>query len=278
MILSVLGCEANVARSLDGLDCAPNGECADGYVCQAGKCLTEDQLPGSRREDAGRQPPQEADAAASNGTQHPTHDVVWLTGDANVPSSSSSPSASVSAQSTASGVCSGSCDAGGSTQPESTISREAFDAGGMSCEAGTCAGFCTVNLTRCSDACYDLATDVNHCGLCDRACTGPQEATIECRNRGCVVTCPESQKLCGDACVDTASDTNNCSDCGRKCVAPDKATATCDNSQCKIDCYDGYSMCDDVCVDFASDDAHCGDCFTVCKGNRVCVDGACQPR
>ena len=115
--------------------------------------------------------------------------------------------------------------------------------------------------TACGAECFDLQTDRNHCGSCDRACA----ANENCQHGTCT-TCQKD--LCGAACVDTRTDPNNCGDCGNVC-AFDKA------------CIGGYcgpcqgTMCGSWCVDLQSDPNDCGQCGNVCQAEDSCVHGVC---
>ena len=71
---------------------------------------------------------------------------------------------------------------------------------------------CAGGQTLCSGACYDTATDPNHCGGCATVCSGGQSCV------GGACTCPAGRQLCGGACVTPATDVNNCGGCGVVCA------------------------------------------------------------
>ncbi|MBM4374690.1 MAG: hypothetical protein FJ095_06370 [Deltaproteobacteria bacterium] len=75
----------------------------------------------------------------------------------------------------------------------------------------------------CGVTCVDTKTSAQHCGGCNKACTGGQV----CNAGAC--GCPNNTKSCSGTCVDTTKDSNNCGDCGVVCMAPQ----TCSGGTCK---------------------------------------------
>jgi len=113
------------------------------------------------------------------------------------------------------------------------------------------ASTCPTGRTACGESCFNLQTDVNHCGGCDTVC--PAGST--CAAGMCV--CPGSQTYCGTRCVNTQGDNGNCGACGNAC-AVDAA------------CVAGVCSCVPSCVT----DRRLVDCYTdvpnVCPGGPSC--------
>jgi hypothetical protein len=136
------------------------------------------------------------------------------------------------------------------------------------CSSGRCAcqGF---GLTKCGDACYDLAGDEEHCGSCNLACrSGEQCVAGDCQ-------CPFGQTYCEAAgqCVPLATDASNCGSCGNGC----SPTETCSSGVCV--CPQGgqkYCAAEGKCVDTQSNATHCGSCETKCRASEVCSFGSCD--
>lgn len=135
------------------------------------------------------------------------------------------------------------------------------------CSSGRCAcqGF---GLTKCGEACYDLASDAQHCGSCNRECrTGEQCVSGDCQ-------CPLGQTYCKAAgkCVTLTTDAANCGSCGNAC----NATETCSAGVCACpQAGQKYCAAEGKCLDTLSDAAHCGSCETKCRATEVCSYGSC---
>jgi hypothetical protein len=117
---------------------------------------------------------------------------------------------------------------------------------------GPICGTTACDKTCCMDRCVDLTADMNHCGMCGRACgVGTRCMAGQC-------SCPESgTTLCNNACVDTQTDDDNCGMCGKKCMAP----TTCMAGACKCpNGSTGDTICGDTCVDTQRDSSNCGGC------------------
>jgi hypothetical protein len=132
---------------------------------------------------------------------------------------------------------------------------------GKVCVRGACEGACPDTATLCADECVDTDTDNQHCGLCDRPCTGD----LTCIAGTC--DCASGVK-CGDECVDPLSDNEHCGGCGTRC----QGDLTCLSGNCG--CASG-TQCDSACVDTNSDSAHCGFCDNPCPANTTCKSGQC---
>ncbi|MBI5535764.1 MAG: hypothetical protein HY898_23735 [Deltaproteobacteria bacterium] len=96
------------------------------------------------------------------------------------------------------------------------------------CEAGwsDCDGFVTNGCEA------DVATDVNNCSGCGKACAVPDGSVATCTNGVCSF-CPIGKADCdgnsANGCeVDIQSDVNNCGECGTKCTAG----GACTNGAC----------------------------------------------
>ncbi len=195
----------------------------------------------------------------------------------------------------------------GGTPHGGATARAGSDAGGgppVECEGGEVA---------CGQACYDLATNPEHCGECSVVC--PAEGN--CQAGFC--WCPGGATACGTDCVDLNTSPLHCGGCGIACGAGADcingvcecfdATQTwcvggcvnlnasndhclgCDQpcaegEQCTTsgcDCAENWQRCDDVCVRIY-DPNFCGDCDTQCESGEVCdatlgcIEGCPEPR
>jgi hypothetical protein len=124
------------------------------------------------------------------------------------------------------------------------------------------APICPSGATLCSDACWDLRTSPQNCGVCGNAC--PIFGQI-CSAGAC--GCPTGSTICNSFCTPTTSDPFNCGGCGRTCATTD----SCISGQC-VGC--PLRVCGDVCVDVLIDRFHCGDCAQFCPGD--CIEGRCS--
>jgi stigma-specific protein Stig1 len=111
---------------------------------------------------------------------------------------------------------------------------------------------CGTGTVQCDGGCFDLATDPDHCGGCDRRC-GEGEACVSgvCRCQGTGCSCAQGETNCSDGpdldCHDLHSDPENCGGCGRRCEG---ATAVCVDTLCGVAvlncdvCRDGARCCE----------------------------------
>ncbi len=163
------------------------------------------------------------------------------------------------------------------------------------CVEGVCvAAACEDGYQDCNaeplDGCeYEeawFATDTNHCGDCDTACTPEQS----CINGACVESlCPLGLADCdasGGCETNILEDTSSCGGCNVPC-APALAVAACVDGQCSIaSCEEGFEDCDGLATtgceyasaNLASDALNCGACGVVCElpaATSSCIDGSC---
>jgi hypothetical protein len=137
---------------------------------------------------------------------------------------------------------------------------------GESCGATGCT--CLSPKTSCSTGCFNLDSDVHHCG----SCTATACATgASCVTGGCV--CPGTVPAdCGGACKDLATDESNCGTCGLACATG----ATCAASTCA--CPQGEVPCGTspgTCTDRSTDPANCATCGHACGTGQVCTSSKC---
>jgi hypothetical protein len=112
--------------------------------------------------------------------------------------------------------------------------------------------------------CVALASDAQHCGVCNNACP----SGIPCENGVC--SCAGGGQACGGTCVDVQTDAKNCGKCGTVCATG----STCSGGQCT--CPSGLGACAGSCVDVSSDAQHCGSCDHACAAQEVCLMGKCS--
>jgi len=134
-------------------------------------------------------------------------------------------------------------------------------------------------------------TDVNHCGMCNSACT-LANATEACVNGSCAIgACEGAFRDCdmnaATGCeINSASDINNCGTCGTVCNFANAATS-CNMGTCAMGmCNAGYTNCDNMAtngceINTAADSMNCGACNNNCatamvNANVSCSMGTCQ--
>ena len=169
---------------------------------------------------------------------------------------------------------------------------------------------CAAGLTLCGLACFDLGSDLRHCGSCDLACPAgrvcsagrcqcPSNTTESSRGR-CVATqvdpdncgrlghqcdndeaCQAGACVCrpgltraGSRCVDTQSDHEHCGRVGNRC----SDTMVCVAGVCtgRGNCRSPQTLCGRDCVDLSRSPLNCGDCGDACGQTDVCIDGSCR--
>ena len=133
---------------------------------------------------------------------------------------------------------------------------------GNVCDDGTCK--CPAELTSCGGTCFDVTSDLSHCGACNALCNNGRECV------GSKCGCPSNDAYCSNACVDTANSATDCGGCGKACGAP----RLCISGACG--CPDGATYCDGDCVNVQTDITNCGTCGTTCSGAAICGAGKCS--
>jgi hypothetical protein len=148
---------------------------------------------------------------------------------------------------------------------------------------------CALPFTECSpDGCFDLQSDVGHCGSCFNTC--PSNGT--CVNGTCQITltgtslppiaknCPPHTVYCGNfaECLDTSSNAFACGSCNTPCNNGNRCTnGVCDPNTCLSPtatlCPSGGGRC----IELASDMFNCGACDKACTPPELCRDGKCAP-
>lgn len=160
--------------------------------------------------------------------------------------------------------------------------------GGQTCQSGTCR--CVAGQTHCAGVCFDLQTNVSHCGICNAACS-LANAQAGCVAGGCIVArCAPGFTSCdGDhsnGCeTNTGADSENCGRCGTRCGAG----RFCSGSTCVScgsvsapacqpgnTCSAGVTVCNGTCRDLQADGAHCGACGRACAAGQSCCAGVCR--
>lgn len=134
---------------------------------------------------------------------------------------------------------------------------------------------CPSEFTRCEDGCFNLRTDVHHCGGCDSACAMLPNTLSLCGGGMCAFGgCTAGFGNCdGDprtGCETTlATDLRHCGACNRPCPMG----ATCERGACV--CPPGRTLCGSTCADLQSDPSHCGACGRACGSAARCIQGMC---
>jgi hypothetical protein len=159
---------------------------------------------------------------------------------------------------------------------------------------GMTGGPCQSPGVMCGNACVDLASDPNNCGMCGLAC-GKNEA---CGGGKC--QCADGYVACGGdiGCVDVATDASNCGMCGNSCGMGTCSNGACSGVSCnlgaaclndadccvtqqctmgKCKCGPGLTACSmsGGCADLLSDPKNCGSCGHQCGTGKMCLMGLC---
>lgn len=152
---------------------------------------------------------------------------------------------------------------------------------------GTCQSACAPNETLCGTACVTLATNIAHCGQCDRPCV-PNHASGMCVDGSCrIAACDPGFGDCNanpaDGCETRLDTVMNCGACNRVCTLSE-ATASCAFGTCGISsCETGFGDCDRVasngCETPLDSLTACGACDTPCSldhAEETCGTGTCS--
>ena len=156
-------------------------------------------------------------------------------------------------------------------------------AGNQSCDSAACAkdsclvGRCTGAVCPgvqapgmypscdCSNACVDMTTDANNCGMCGNTCTNLET----CRKSVC--SCVPGFYRCGSKCVSLSDDFANCGQCGKQCPNG----KVCLGARCVAACAGPTTNCGGSCVNTLTDSRFCGGCNNACRGLQICINGTC---
>ncbi len=154
------------------------------------------------------------------------------------------------------------------------------DLGAPCASDGEClAGFCLVDIGRCSRACKASGACPNSSNwsclvvpkygpMC--VCDALSKTEVACNgiDDNCDGVIDEGSPTCGTKCVDVNTDPSNCGKCGVVCGDG----KSCVGGACT--CTAG-TACGDACVDTKSDPKNCGTCGKACAMGEACVAGAC---
>jgi hypothetical protein len=113
--------------------------------------------------------------------------------------------------------------------------------GGTGATAGSCSD------TVCGSDCVDLSSSTDHCGACDRACSGSHVDTMSCSGGVCDSSCSGAWLNCIQPAAPAADDgcetngdtsTNDCGGCGVSCpryeVCQDGCTVPCSGAGLEV--------------------------------------------
>jgi len=130
-----------------------------------------------------------------------------------------------------------------------------------------------------TDEDFDLDTDPDNCGGCERTCPEVPHGSPGCAGGGCAVSCDSGRGDC-DGVYDTGCETDltspdSCGGCGVVCPAE----RVCSSSGCVDDCPGSEEVCGRTCVDTSSSPMHCGGCDARCPvrphSTPTCGAGTC---
>ena len=172
----------------------------------------------------------------------------------------------------------------------------AASCGSSMCRLGSCAsGFDNCDGSAGNGCEVRVATDLAHCGACNRACVTPH-AQPACAAGACAIAaCDAGYADCDGAAsngceVDLTTSATHCGACAAAC-APANAEGACVAGRCAVGrCRAGYADCDGSAsngceVNLAVDPVNCGTCASVCAfpnaaascASGACALGACRP-
>lgn len=160
--------------------------------------------------------------------------------------------------------------------------------GGCNASNAVVGGECRSGLTECSGDCFDLRTDVEHCGSCDVRC-GRGVACVDgfCGGKpivdgsitdGPMVTdgqVPPDGSVPDVACVPPFNRRDQCGDCNTQCKADEDCRAVDGGFACGPLCAPPLVACGGRCVDVQTDPENCGICGKFCV-SFLCGAGVCQ--
>jgi hypothetical protein len=146
---------------------------------------------------------------------------------------------------------------------------------GTACgDAGVCLdGRCMCEgdrLQECGGECVDTSTNLDHCGACNKTCTGEEV----CEAGSCLEGCNDLTQ-CGGRCVDTTSNDQHCGDCNSSC----EGCSSCSEGDCAPD-DDNCNPCEVCSGD--SEPTSCERRFDrrvageTCQNNCACLSGSCR--
>lgn len=283
-----------------GTDCSLTGA---GFICQAGKCVTNDC-----------QPP-----TTANCDKDPTNgcEVDLLKPDncsfcgnvCNLPHAISAceptPSGTPIARCIVKDCVAGwsDCDGNPANGCESSDKTDPTTCGGCGkkcnstngvagCVNGTCNLLCNPGFGNCDNdidnGCeVNLQTHVSNCGACGNACPAANGTPICTAGQCATGTCSSDYADCdqnpSNGCeTGVVTDPKNCGGCGVVCPGTANGFPTCANSTCGVGCSPGFSTCGSgtTCFDTLNDPVHCG--CTQCPGPTAgtgtpsCSGGKCS--
>ncbi len=161
------------------------------------------------------------------------------------------------------------------------------------CVAGACDFECIDDFDDCNERASDgcevhLPSNVNHCNLCDNACTVNNGVPL-CDEGVCKVgSCNYGWGNCDEGYENGCEESllvseDHCGECGAPCY-PDNGIGQCNYGQCTIRACDfGYRDCENGVVDgcetyVESSLDHCGECNNPCAPAHaipICTGGIC---
>ncbi len=124
---------------------------------------------------------------------------------------------------------------------------------------------CEAPRLMCGSRCVNRLSDPDHCGDCNKPCTGG----AFCSNGQCTTTCGAGLKACAGTCVDVETERLHCGDCDKPCGNGLECRGG--GCVCPRDLFD----CGSGCVDTDTDEANCGICRRECRADQECVMGSC---
>ena len=278
-------CRTGASDALCGANGAVCAECAGGRTCQSGSC----QCPAGQHVCAGACVDRQTDASHCGDCGRDCDPgQVCRFGRCGVTCGAVGFCAATNLEPT---CCAGECvDTNSRTRHCGACDNDCADQHASICFSGICrCGFtgapCQSHQTCCRSGdlneafCRDLQTDMDHCGVCDRAC-GPE--ANQCRQGGCRCgdgqrACDEDLTCCGNqACFNLLHDQNNCGTCGNIC----RGGSQCNNGVCECgsdgSCPTGQTCCGAGCLDLKTNRINCGSCGFRCPDGQTCCKGRCK--
>ena len=137
------------------------------------------------------------------------------------------------------------------------------------CNEDTHTCTCKPGFEECDGVCYNLKSNLFHCGDCNTGCHGAH-AEFSCTDGQCVLSsCHAGYHEHDNGCE--ADDMENCGEHGAPCdstVIPNGASFSCDDGKCKVNqCDLNYHLYENTCEEDTAE--HCGSHENSCPS----VDG-----
>ncbi len=220
-------------------ECKNDGDCDDGYKCNSlGNCVPKEKDGGGEEEDSdsntgGDTGGNDLDADADTDSDTDTDgdadtDVDGDTDADNDTDADSDADTDADSDTDTDTDTDSDSDTDTDTDTDSDTDGDSDSDSDSDGDGGATCGECEFPNICCGDKCVDIATDMDHCGGCNKPCEYPYADICvqgDCRCSGHSIICDGiTEKCCstGTGCTDTQFTEEHCGDCNKSC--PDGGT------------------------------------------------------